>query len=300
MRCRIAIPTHNRARLIARAVRSALDQSHTDLDVVVVDDGSTDDTAKVLAPFLEDPRFCYVRLARNVGTAAAKNVAMVLGRFDAIAFHDSDDIAERDKILRQDAVLSLKHVKADPILNWSMAGRAAGGNLEIGVALTQHWLLDTDGGRRHIHRALSLVDDFFPQLQMNAGPLGDWILINPGLFRRSTLTRVGGFERCVEEDRELRNRVIMHGEVIWLIEEPLLTKVECVDSLTATDSTGYLSSCRGEDRNRVWERAQAWRSGKAAPVSRIELGDVEIAYISNREFATLAEDMPLASAPRLP
>ena len=101
MRCRIAIPTYNRAHLISRAVRSALDQSHPDTEVMVIDDGSTDDTEATVLNFKADPRFSYVKLARNVGTAAAKNVAIALGSFDAITFHDSDDIAERDKLLRQ-------------------------------------------------------------------------------------------------------------------------------------------------------------------------------------------------------
>jgi glycosyltransferase involved in cell wall biosynthesis len=300
VRCRIAIPTFNRARLLGRAIRSALDQSHTDIDVLVVDDGSTDDTAQVVAPFLADSRFSYVRLARNAGTAAAKNVAIALGDYDAITFHDSDDIAERDKLLRQAAVLQLQGVNADPILNWSMAGREPGGRLAVGAALTQHWLLDADGGRRRITRSLSLVDDFFPHLQMNAGPLGDWILINPGLFRRGVFARVGGFERCVEEDRELRNRLLMHGEVIWLVEEPLLTKVECADGLTVGSETGYRSPRRERDRNLVWDRAAAWRAGGAPPVSPIDLGDVEIAEISSPRLAILANDLPIKAPPRMP
>ena len=300
MLCRIAIPTLNRAPLIGRSVRSALDQSHPDIEVLVVDDGSTDGTVEALAPFRSDRRFSYVRLARNAGTAAAKNVALALGSYDAITFHDSDDIAERDKLLRQAAILQLSGVTADPILNWSMAGREAGGLISVGVALTQHWLLDADGGRRRITRALSLTDDFFPQLQMNAGPLGDWILINPGLFRRDVFARVGGFERCIEEDRELRNRILMRGEVMWLIEEPLLTKVECADGLTVDADTSYRSVQRDRDRNLVWERAASWRAGGSAPISPIDLGDVEIAEISNPGLRTLATDLPITAAPRMP
>ena len=300
MRCRIAIPTFNRASLIARAVRSALEQSYQDIDVVVVDDGSTDETQAALTAYFSDPRFCYVKLARNAGTAVAKNVAIVLGGFDAITFHDSDDIAERDKLLRQAATLQIRGINADPILNWKIAGRPAGAPVDVGVALTQHWLLDATGHRRRINRSLSLVDDFFPQLQMNAGPLGDWILINPALFRRSSLARVGGFERCVEEDRELRNRLLMHGEVFWLIEEPLLTKIEVSESLTVQDATGYRSERRSNDRNMVWERAASWRSGGPAPVAHIDLGDVEISSISNPRFQMIAADLPLVSPPRMP
>lgn len=300
MRCRIAIPTYNRAHLIVRAVQSALAQSYHDIEVVVVDDGSRDDVRTSLAPFLADPRFCYVRLADNRGTAVAKNVAMVLGHFDAITFHDSDDIAERDKLLRQVSVLQADGIEADPILNWRSAGREPGERLAVGLALTQHWLLDGQGGRRRISRALALVDDFFPQLQMNAGPLGDWILINPGLFRREALIRAGGFERCVEEDREMRNRLIMHGEVIWLIEEPLLTKIECADGLTVDGATDYRSEARSRDREMVWSRVAGWRAGAAPPVAAIALEDVTISEISNPRFAVLAQDLPIASGPRMP
>ena len=300
MRCRIAIPTFNRAALLPRAIRSALDQSQPDVEVMVVDDASADDTRAAVAPFLADPRFGYVRLASNVGSAAAKNVAMALGTWDAITFHDSDDIAERDKLIRQVATLNRRGVAADPILNWRIAGREPGALLEVGLALTEHWLLDAAGDRRRIRRALSLVDDFFPQLQMNAGPLGDWILINPGLFRRSALVRAGGFERCVEEDRELRNRLIMHGEVVWLIEEPLLTKVDVQDSLTAAPESGYMSERRVADRAEVWRRAAAWRAGGSPPVVPIALGDIAIAEITNPAHRTLAADLPLSGAPGMP
>lgn len=300
MRCRVAIPTYNRENLIGRAVRSALEQSYHDVEVVVVDDGSTHDVRGAVGSFFNDPRFCYVRMAQNRGTGAAKNVALVLGHCDAITFHDSDDIAERDKLLRQAAILQLGTIEADPILNWASAGHAPGDRLAVGIALTQHWLLDASGGRRRITRALALVDDFFPQLQMNAGPLGDWILINPGLFRRSAFMRAGGFERCVEEDRELRNRMIMHGEIIWLIEEPLLTKVECADGLTVAASTDYRSETRRKHRDMVWSRIEAWRRGAVPPVVEIELGDVVITEISNARFASIAADLPIRSHPKLP
>ncbi len=301
MHCRIAIPTFNRAHLVARAVRSALAQSHPSFEVMVIDDGSTDATTAALAEFHDDPRFIHVRLAHNVGTAMAKNVAIALGHYDAITFHDSDDIAERDKLLRQAAILGLPNVDADPVLNWAMAAnQPAGQRLEIGVALTEHWLLAADGSRRRITRALSIVDDFFPQLQMAAGPLGDWILVNPALFRRSALARVGGFEPCVEEDRELRNRLLMHGEVFWLIDEPLLTKVECSDSLTVAAATSYASDRRARDRAMVWQRASAWRQGGAPHTVPIDLSTVTIATITGRAGMAIASDLPIVAAPRMP
>lgn len=65
---------------------AALGQSYDRTTVTVVDDGSTDDTRGALAPFFDNPRFCYLRLAENRGTAGAKNASLLLSRYDAITW----------------------------------------------------------------------------------------------------------------------------------------------------------------------------------------------------------------------
>jgi GT2 family glycosyltransferase len=287
MKCLIAIPTYNRSALIGRAVRAALEQSYENTDVLVVDDGSHDDTHQVLKAFMDHPRFCYMRLAKNVGTARAKNVAIAYGACDAITFHDSDDVPDPHKVLLQARCLAQNGVHADPCLNWAQSGVEPGSSLEIALVLTQHWLIGSDGSRRKIGRALSLVDDFFPNLQMNAGPWGDWILINSGLFRHSVFVQVGGFQNCVEEDRELRNRLLMQGQVVWLLEEPLVTKIECADSLTVAAQTNYESTQRQGDRDLVWGRAMAWRCGAQAPSIKLDLEGVMIDEISRPELVRM-------------
>ncbi|HEX8191022.1 MAG TPA: glycosyltransferase [Pyrinomonadaceae bacterium] len=86
----VVIPTYNRAPLLGRSLRSVLGQSYRDFEVIVVDDGSTDGTAAVVAAF-EDPRVRYVALGRNAGAAAARNVGIRLSRGKFLAFQDSDD-----------------------------------------------------------------------------------------------------------------------------------------------------------------------------------------------------------------
>ena len=70
----VVLPTYNRAPLLGRALRSVLGQSYGDFEVLVIDDGSTDETAGVVATF-GDPRVRYVQLARNTGAGAARNVS---------------------------------------------------------------------------------------------------------------------------------------------------------------------------------------------------------------------------------
>ncbi len=82
------IPTYNRAHFVRRAVDSALGQSRPGDEVIVVDDGSTDNTAEVLAPYGD--RITYVRTA-NGGGGAARNVGVRLASRDLVAFLDSDD-----------------------------------------------------------------------------------------------------------------------------------------------------------------------------------------------------------------
>jgi hypothetical protein len=82
------IPTYNRAHFVRRAVDCALHQSRPGDEVIVVDDGSTDDTAAVLAPYGD--RITYVRTA-NGGGGAARNVGVRHATRDLVAFLDSDD-----------------------------------------------------------------------------------------------------------------------------------------------------------------------------------------------------------------
>jgi glycosyltransferase involved in cell wall biosynthesis len=90
----IAITTYQRARLVARAIDSALGQTYPLVEVVVVDDGSTDDTERVLERYAGEPRLRVVRHPVNRGANAAKNSGVTSVPDDVPYFMllDSDDI----------------------------------------------------------------------------------------------------------------------------------------------------------------------------------------------------------------
>ena len=277
----IVIPTFNRAHSLSQAIDAALGQSHPDTTVMVIDDASTDDTGAVLARYETHPRFVGVSLAENVGTAQAKNVGIALSTADAITFHDSDDLPHRDKIMRQARVIGNESIGAHPCLNWRLSGREPDTRIQVGGVLTHHELILPDGERVEIRRTLSLVDDFFPNLQMAAGVPGDWTHVNSGLFHRSVFDRLGGFSDCIEEDREFRNRLIMAGEVLWVIPEVLLTKIETPDSLTQSGATDYDSPRRIADRKRVWDAVGRWFATREVDPVPIDLSAVRIRSYSN-------------------
>ena len=91
----IIIPTYNRSVTVRRAVDSVLAQTFLDLEVVVVDDGSTDDTRAALSAYPESVRYAS---QRNQGPAAARNHGMRLARGEFIGFLDSDDVYYPDNV----------------------------------------------------------------------------------------------------------------------------------------------------------------------------------------------------------
>lgn len=98
----VIMPTYNCGKYIADSVRSVLDQTMEDWELEIVDDCSTDDTEKVLAPFLaKDSRIHFYRLPQNGGPAVARTEAIrrSAGRF--AAFLDSDDLWDREKLEKQ-------------------------------------------------------------------------------------------------------------------------------------------------------------------------------------------------------
>ena len=96
----VIIPTYNRARLLPRALESVLGQTWRDLEVLVVDDGSEDDTRQAVEA-IGDPRVRYIRHPQRRGACAARNTGIENARGAYIAFQDSDDVWLPDKLTVQ-------------------------------------------------------------------------------------------------------------------------------------------------------------------------------------------------------
>ena len=92
----VVIPTHNRERLLPRTIDSVLAQTFTDYEIIVVDDGSTDETQAVLEKYHQQgPHFRY-DYQENQGACAARNQGAALASGDYLAFLDSDDEVDSD------------------------------------------------------------------------------------------------------------------------------------------------------------------------------------------------------------
>src|SRR5262249_10394285 len=100
----VVVATYNCGRYLAAALDFALSQSFADFEILVVDDGSTDDTSSIMQPYLRDDRVRYHCLD-HCGQPAAKNFGIRTASAPVVAFLDADDIWLPDKLAKQLALL---------------------------------------------------------------------------------------------------------------------------------------------------------------------------------------------------
>ena len=101
----VIIPTYNRADIISRAVNSARNQSYQNLEIIVVDDCSSDDTANIVQK-IDDNRIMYHRHQTNLGGSEARNTGIRKAQGKYVAFLDSDDVWLPDKLQHQLSAVS--------------------------------------------------------------------------------------------------------------------------------------------------------------------------------------------------
>ena len=125
----VILPVYNRSQMLANAARSVLGQGFRDLELIIVDDASTEDLRPVVEA-LDDARVRYIRLQKNGGAAAARNAGLQAARGAFIAFQDSDDLWLPGKLqMQMDLMASLPPefgVVANSKILYGRGGRGAG------------------------------------------------------------------------------------------------------------------------------------------------------------------------------
>jgi glycosyltransferase involved in cell wall biosynthesis len=200
----IVMPTHNRASLLPRALGSVFRQSDREFELVVIDDGSRDETSSVLAQAATDPRVTLLRNDSAHGAAAARNRAIQAARGDWIAFLDDDDELLPDYIAQLRAA-----ILADPRLGLIWTGverlhhRPVGGGETEPLSWSDRW----DGLQSAEHRFL----EFFA--------LSFGVAV-----RRNQLLAIGLFDErfTSSEDIDLAMRLVARGTAYAALPGPLL------------------------------------------------------------------------------
>lgn len=219
-RVSVLIPAYNVERWVAAAIESALAQDHPDVEIVVVDDGSTDDTPAVLERYRG--RVHLVTQA-NRGLAGARNTALAHATGDIVGLLDADDVWAPDRARR-----GVEYLAANPA---------------VGFVTTDAWLIEGDGpadraaaeaaGRGRFyggwHDVAFACDD-----QVAAIARSNFVFVGV-LARRVLFDRHGGFDEELRraEDYDLWIRFLLGGERVGLIDEPLAGYRVRPDSLSA-------------------------------------------------------------------
>jgi glycosyltransferase involved in cell wall biosynthesis len=173
------IPVFNGERFVADAIESVLAQDYHPLEIILVDDGSTDNTSRIAERFAE--RICYVRQA-NRGPAAARNTGLSHAHGDAVTFLDADDLWTPGKLASQvaavgrspsrDIVLGhLQRLKLTSAHGFEPHG-APELSLNLGASLIRRQVFDLVGP---FDESLRLADDW--DWYMRARELGVSILV---------------------------------------------------------------------------------------------------------------------------
>lgn len=97
----VVMPNYNGSRYISEAIKSVMNQTYTNWELIIVDDCSTDNSLSIIKPFLADSRIKLLTLDKNQKIANARNKAIELAKGEYIAFLDSDDIWTPHKLEKQ-------------------------------------------------------------------------------------------------------------------------------------------------------------------------------------------------------
>lgn len=231
----VIVPVYNCERYLAEAIGSVIGQAYRPIEVIVVDDGSTDGSAALVKSLDVTIRYIY---QQNRGPAAARNTGLAMARGDVIAFLDADDYWPENRLSHQVALL-----KESP-------------SLEIIVGLIQRIKLRRRGGYKSLFE--KWLDPFFA------------VSLGAAVFRRNVFEKVGLFDETLyygeDVDWFMRAReqnvsmtVIEHVVLLYRMHESNMTL-----NAMARDSYFLRALKKSLDRRRLEG------GGSVAPVAKLD------------------------------
>jgi glycosyltransferase involved in cell wall biosynthesis len=188
----VIIPVYQGDRFLAAAIESVLNQTYTNYEIIVINDGSTDNSDDVLLPYLDKIRYVY---QKNQGVAAARNLGIQMAKGEFIAFLDQDDFWLADKLALQVACF-----QAQPTLGIVNSGWQRVNVLGKAIVNVEPW-----------HKA--------SELNLRAWLHWKPVLPSAMMFSRQCLERAGGFDTRFTQssDVDMVLRLALMGcEAAWV------------------------------------------------------------------------------------
>ncbi len=218
----VVIPTYNRAELIARAAHSVLLQAYSDLEVIIVDDASTDDTQDQIRSLQQvDHRIQYIQHETNRGAQAARNTGVQAAKGEYVAFLDSDNEWLPGKLQRQMVLFSSHHNSP-------------------GAVYCGYWKVSADG---------NALNDYAPRYrgQVYKQALGKWLTDTSTLVvRKDILEKIHGLDEHVRayQEWDLCIRLARECEFDFVPECLVLYHEHALPTISKDflrDANGYLA-----------------------------------------------------------
>ncbi len=309
------IPTHDRAPIITRAVDSVLAQEGAELEAIVIDDGSTDDTRQILAArYGDDPRVVYL-FQEQTGVAGARNTGLARARGELVAFLDSDDVWLPGKLALQLACLK-RLPEAGMIWTEMQAMDAAGAPLP-GSSLRSIFSFRAGFEELFAHRSplsdvVGAPDGVTGTLYWgdiyDGMVLGNLVLPSAAILTRARLEAVGGYDETLPvsgEDFDFFLRTSRAGPVAFVDVPTVLKEADRPDALTHPSrrvqlAHNYLTTMEGallRDAGRIRLAPEVVRDARAygyawAGQASLESGDAAAARRHLRRSLRLAPGNP--------
>lgn len=196
----VVITCYNYGHYLDGCIQSVLQQTYTDYEILLIDDGSTDNTAEVVQKYSHLKNFHYI-FQENGGQARAKNRGIESARGEFIAFLDADDLWHQDKLAEQMPLF------ADP---------------GVGVVYSRAQLIDANGEKME-------VGDAGEYLRPRSGRVVEWLLFDnfvwfsSSVLRATCLQQFGRFDESLAMgiDWDLWMRLSLHCDFAY-VDRPLL------------------------------------------------------------------------------
>jgi glycosyltransferase involved in cell wall biosynthesis len=227
------MPTHNYAAYLPEALESVLTQDYPLVQVIVVDDGSTDDTRAVVAPFVE--RGAEYVFQENQGPGPARNEGIRRARGEVIAFLDADD-----SWLPQKLSLQIAHLDTHP---------------ELGLVGCAGFECDSDNRRI----GLRVVPAIEAEMAFERLLVRNFVPPSGAIVPKRCLDEVGGFKNMrFGEDWDLWLRIARRYP-IGFVQEPLFTHRDHATNLSGEVGTRLLANYEAVGESHLHTVRPAWR-----------------------------------------
>ncbi|MFQ5824313.1 MAG: glycosyltransferase [bacterium] len=192
----VIIPLYNGSQTISSAIQSVRDQTFKDLELLLVDDASTDGSLKEVEHHLTDQRVRLFRNTRNLGIPATKNKALRMAKGPYIAFLDQDDIWLPNKIETQLSILEQQD--------------------KIGLIASAVYFINKHG--QVIGKKVLDIQEAQPPLQVKRLLLGNFITNSSAMVRRSCIDKIGYFNENLRgsDDYDMWVRIAEYYGIYYL------------------------------------------------------------------------------------